>query len=222
MKTLWTAHERRSHGCPIPSLSRARPKTHKRNFGGGSLRPEMRKSRRAVLASNAARLACVSCLISDPKKTTNQSNHVLTHRGERHIKTVKALARVWWGHGLGEEKNKKPEWTVASPSVPPRTICHWGLFKRSCQQVVQLSAHPRWSVGALLTERKERHREGSEGDRKKNVVGLFICPSLWQPCRGCHGRKINAGQADSHSSLFGGLAKSSSQGGRGAQSFPLW
>lgn len=80
------------------------------------------------------------------------------------------------------------------------------MLKRSCQQVVQLSVHPHWSVGALLTARKER---GSERGKKKNVVDLFICPSLWQPCRRCQGRKINAGQADSHSSLFRGSESSS-------------
>lgn len=47
------------------------------------------------------------------------------------------------------------------------------MLKRSCQQVVQLSVHPHWSVGALLTARKERHREGAR-EAKRKMLWIFL------------------------------------------------
>lgn len=106
------------------------------------------------------------------------------------------------------------EWTGASASPSfCWTICHWGLFKRSCQQVVQLSAHPCWSVGAFLTARKERHRERArERERRMFLVFLSVRRSDSLAGDAMGGRSMQDKRIPTvHCS---GPAKSSSQDGR--------
>lgn len=55
---------------------------------------------------------------------------------------------------------------------PHRTICHWGLFKRSCQQVVQLSAHPHWS-GEPSWQREKKSTGRELGREKEKCCGSF-------------------------------------------------
>lgn len=115
----------------------------------------------------------------------------------------------------------KYEWTgaPASPSFT-HTMCHWELFKRSCQQVVQLSAHPCWSVGAPLTERKERHREGSSKEKEKCFGSFYLSVGL-TALQGMPGEEDQC-----RTSRFPQFIVPGSQiiflRKPGAQSFPLW
>lgn len=68
---------------------------------------------------------------------------------------------------------------LTTPPLPlpafSRIICHWGLFKSCCQQVVQLSAHPCWSLGApRQTEKKDTGRQRER--RKEKCCGPFYPP----------------------------------------------
>jgi len=82
-----------------------------------------------------------------------------------------------------------------------RTICHWEHLKRTCQQVVQLSAHLYRSVWA--------HERMS---REKNAAPFILC--VWQACWDARGGKISGRPKNSHSSLSWPAASSSSSSSR--------
>lgn len=85
---------------------------------------------------------------------------------------------IWWKHRLSSSLRNMNEQEPRPLPLFPRTICHWGLFKRSCQQVVQLSAHPHWSGEPSWQREKKGTGRELEREKEKCCGSFYLSVAL--------------------------------------------